>query len=104
MSTLGEQNTKGNSPAAEARFTVVVTTYNYAHLLPDALRALAAQTVTHFELLIVDDGSTDNTAEIVERFRPQFLECHYLKKPNGGTADARNYGVQRAQGTLVAIL
>lgn len=104
MSTQGGQSTKGDSPAAGAGFTVVVTTYNYAHLLPDALRALAAQTVTGFELLIVDDGSTDNTEEIVERFLPQFRDCHYLKKTNGGAADARNYGVQRAQGTYLSIL
>ncbi len=104
MSTSGEQNTKADSSGASVKFTVVVTTYNYAHLLSDALRALAAQTVNDFELLIVDDGSTDNTEEIVEQFHPRFQNCHYLKKPNGGTADARNHGVQRARGTHVAIL
>lgn len=104
MSTPGEQNTKVDSPGARVKFTVVVTTYNYAHLLPDAMRALAVQTLQDFELLIVDDGSTDNTEEIVKQFQPQFQNCHYLKKPNGGPADARNHGVQRAQGTHVAIL
>jgi len=100
----GEQNVKEDSSPAVVKFTVVVTTYNYAHLLPDALRALAAQTVTDFELLIVDDGSTDNTEEIVEQFQPRFDDCHYLKKANGGAATARNHGVQRAAGTHVAIL
>lgn len=104
MSTPGEQNTKADSPGDGVKFTVVVTTYNYAHLLPDALRALAAQTVTDFELLIVDDGSTDNTEEIVKQSCPQFQDCHYLKKVNGGAADARNHGVERANGTHVAIL
>lgn len=104
MSTPGELNTKADLPEAESRFTVVVTTYNYAHLLSDALRALAAQTVTDFELLIVDDGSTDNTEEIVQQSRPQFQDCQYLKKPNGGTADARNYGVERARGNHIVIL
>jgi glycosyltransferase involved in cell wall biosynthesis len=104
MSTPGEHNTKADSPGARVEFTVVITTYNYARLLPDALRALAAQTVTDFELLIVDDGSTDNTEEIVEQFRTQFRDCHYLKKANGGAADARNHGVQRANGTHIAIL
>ncbi|HEX5411065.1 MAG TPA: glycosyltransferase family A protein [Terriglobia bacterium] len=86
------------------KFTVVVPTYNYAHLLPDALRALAAQTLPDFELLIVDDGSTDNTQEVVEQFLPKFQECCYLKKLNGGPADARNFGVQKARGTHIAIL
>jgi glycosyltransferase involved in cell wall biosynthesis len=86
------------------KFTVVVTTHNYAHLLPDALRALAAQTVQDFELLIVDDGSTDNTEDVIQQFRSLFQDCHYLRKPNGGPADARNFGLQKAQGTHVAIL
>lgn len=97
-------NAKAEPSPAGMKFTVVVTTYNYAHLLPDALRALAAQTVPDFELLIVDDGSTDNTEEVVEQFRPRFQECRYLKKPNGGPADARNHGVQQARGTHIAIL
>ncbi len=46
------------------KLSVVVCTYNYGHLLPDALRSLATQTVTDFELVIVDDGSTDNTEEV----------------------------------------
>ncbi|HET7101594.1 MAG TPA: glycosyltransferase family A protein, partial [Terriglobia bacterium] len=104
MSAPGERNTAAGSPGAGVKFTVVVTTYNYAHLLSDALRALAAQTVNDFELLIVDDGSTDNTEEIVEQFRPQFQDFHYLKKPNEGAANARNHGVQSARGTHIAIL
>ncbi|HET9178080.1 MAG TPA: glycosyltransferase family A protein [Terriglobia bacterium] len=97
-------NAKAEPSQAGMKFTVVVTTYNYAHLLPDALRALAAQTLPDFELLIIDDGSTDNTEEVVERFLPQFQDCRYLKKPNGGPADARNFGVQQAQGTHIAFL
>lgn len=104
MSATGEQNTRVESSHADVKFTVVVTTYNYAHLLPDALRALAAQTLTDFELLVVDDGSTDNTEEVVRQFCPQLQDCHYLKKPNGGSAAARSYGVQEARGTHVAIL
>ena len=61
--------------SAVMKLSVVVCTYNYAHLLPDTLRTLAAQTVSDFELLIVDDGSTDNTEEIADKFRPQFQEA-----------------------------
>jgi glycosyltransferase involved in cell wall biosynthesis len=104
MSAPGEQSAITGSSASGVKFTVVVTTYNYAHLLPDALRALAAQTVRDFELLIVDDGSTDNTEKVVDEFRPQFRDFCYLKKPNGGPADSRNFGVQKARGTHVAIL
>lgn len=86
------------------RFSVVICTYNYAHLLPDALKSVAAQTLQDFELLIVDDGSTDNTAEIAEQFRPLFQDFRYVKKPHAGPADARNVGVQAAKGTHIAFL
>lgn len=90
--------------SAGLKFTVVVTTYNYAHLLPGAMRALAAQRLQNFELLIVDDGSQDNTEKVVQQFLPRFQDCQYLKKLNGGAADARNHGVQKARGTHIAIL
>lgn len=86
------------------RFSVVVCTYNYAHLLPDTLRTIAAQTVPDFELLVVDDGSTDNTQEVVEQYRPHFRDCRYLKKPHTGPADTRNEGVRAAQGSHIAFL
>jgi glycosyltransferase involved in cell wall biosynthesis len=86
------------------KLSVVVCTYNYGHLLPDALRTLAAQTVPDFELVIVDDGSTDNTEEVAEQFRPQFQEFRYLKKSHTGPADSRNAGVRAARGTHIAFL
>jgi glycosyltransferase involved in cell wall biosynthesis len=85
-------------------FSVVVCTHNYAHLLPDTLRTIAAQTAPDFELLIVDDGSTDNTEEVAEHFRPQFRNCRYLRKPHTGPADSRNVGVRAAQGRYIAFL
>jgi glycosyltransferase involved in cell wall biosynthesis len=86
------------------KFSVVVCTYNYAHLLPDTLRSIAAQTARNFELLIVDDGSTDNTEEIAEKFRPQFQDFRYLKKSHTGPADSRNAGATAAQGSHIAFL
>lgn len=86
------------------RFSVVICTYNYAHLLPAALKSVAAQTLQDFELVIVDDGSTDHTEEVAEQFRPQFQNFYYIKKPHAGPADARNVGVGAARGTHVAFL
>ena len=86
------------------KFSVVVCTYNYAHLLPDTLRSIAAQTARNFELLIVDDGSTDNTEEIAEKFRPQFQDFRYLKKSHTGPADTRNVGAMAAQGSHIVFL
>lgn len=91
-------------PTADAKFTVIVCTYNYAHLLPDALRTLAAQTSSDFELLVADDGSTDNTKEVVNQFRPNFQDLHYFKKSHTGLADTRNAAIQAAQGSHIAFL
>lgn len=88
----------------DLRFTVIVCTYNYAHLLPDALRTLAAQTSKDFELLVVDDGSTDHTQEVVEQYSSKFRNCVYLKKLHSGLADTRNFAVQHARGTHLAFL
>lgn len=86
------------------RFSVIICTYNYAHLLPDALKSVAAQTLQDFELVIVDDGSTDNTEQVAEQFRPQFQDFRYIKKPHAGPADARNVGARATRGTHVAFL
>lgn len=86
------------------KFTVIICTYNYAHLLPDALRTLAAQTYQDFELLIVDDGSTDHTQEIVRQYSPSFQNCVYFRKDHSGLADTRNVAIQKARGTHLAFL
>lgn len=84
--------------------SVVVCTYNYAHFLNDALRTLAAQTVQEFELLIVDDGSTDNTEQVVKDYTDRFHNMVYLKKPHSGLPDTRNFGVRAASGTHIGFL
>jgi len=104
MSTTGEQNTKADASGARVKFTVVVATYNYAQLLSDALRSLAAQTLQDFELLIVDDGSTDHTEAVVSEYSSRFGNLAYFKKAHTGLADTRNVGVQKAQGTHIAFL
>ena len=86
------------------QLSVIVCTYNYGHFLPDCLRSLADQTRTDFELLIVDDGSTDNTQEVVREYSCRFERCLYLAKDHSGLADSRNYGVHFATGSHIAFL
>ena len=104
MSQTGGHSAEADTPVSEVKFTVIVCSYNYAHLLPDALRTLAAQTFPDFELLIVDDGSTDDTEEVVRQYSSKFRNCVYLKKPHSGLADTRNVAVQAAKGTHLAFL
>jgi glycosyltransferase involved in cell wall biosynthesis len=86
------------------KFSVIICTYNDAHFLGDALRTVAAQSFSDFELLIVDDGSTDNTEEVVERLSHPFRNLIYLRKPHTGLPDSRNFGIQAASGTHIAYL
>ncbi|MCF0235366.1 MAG: glycosyltransferase family 2 protein [Bacteroidaceae bacterium] len=86
-------------------FTLFTPTYNRAHLLPRLYESLKAQTYTDFEWLIVDDGSSDNTAQVVERFVADGrIDIRYVQKPNGGKHTAINRGVKEARGQLFWII
>lgn len=86
--------------------TVFTPTYNRAQLLPRLYESLCAQTCTEFEWLVVDDGSTDNTEEVVENFiksAQKNFPIRYIKKENGGKHTAINVGVKEANGELFLI-
>lgn len=82
--------------------TVFTPTYNRAHLLPRLYESLVNQTSRNFEWVIVDDGSIDNTEEIVGEWRCDFPIKYYYKS-NEGKHTAINYGVERAKGELFFI-
>ncbi len=84
------------------RFTVLTATYNRAHLLEGVYRSLCSQTFPDFEWVIVDDGSTDGTRELVASWK-SFFPIRYTWKPNGGKHTAINIGVQQAAGEFVLI-
>lgn len=83
-------------------FSIVIPTYNRASLIGLTLQSVLAQTYPYFEILVVDDGSKDNTAEVVGRYTDKRL--HYLPKENAERGAARNYGLARAQGDYVLFL
>jgi glycosyltransferase involved in cell wall biosynthesis len=83
--------------------SVVVPTYNYGRYLGGALTSVLGQTHPHLEILVVDDGSTDNTPGVVAPFLAD-RRVRYFRRPNGGPAAARNFGVDQARGSLVAFL
>ncbi|MFK7943545.1 MAG: glycosyltransferase family A protein, partial [Paracoccaceae bacterium] len=80
--------------------TIVVTTYNHAHFLAAALESIKAQTVPLKEIIVVDDGSSDDPAKVVERFSGVKL----LKQNNQGLSAARNTGLRAAHGSFVGFL
>ena len=81
--------------------TAVVTTYNQGPYIGAALGSVLAQTHRPLEIIVVDDGSTDDTPERVDRSRDRVV---YLRQPNQGVAAARNTGVRQATGELIAFL
>jgi glycosyltransferase involved in cell wall biosynthesis len=81
-------------------FSVVVPTYNRAHLIPKTIDSILAQRYEPFELIIVDDGSTDDTEKVLQKYStdPRF---RYFRKENAERGAARNYGFQKAKGDYV---
>ena len=79
--------------------SVVVPTFNRARLLAETLTAITTQSVPPHEVIVVDDGSTDDTSDVVSRFG---AVCRYVRITNSGDLVARNVGVRSATGDLVA--
>jgi hypothetical protein len=82
------------TPSA-APISVIVPTFNRASYIEQCLDSLLAQTVPALEILVVDDGSQDDTAQRVARYGSRVT---YIHKPNGGKPSAVNLGLQRARG------
>lgn len=81
--------------------SVIMPTYNRATLIGESLDSLVSQTYENWECIIVDDGSTDQTKQVVNAYIVRDSRFHYFKKQNEGTAIARNYAVSRSQGTYI---
>ena len=80
--------------------TAIIPTYNRSTFLGEALASLLAQTLPPDEIVVVDDGSTDNTAEVVASISSQIV---YIRQPNRGKSAALNLGLQLASNELIYI-
>ena len=81
--------------------SVIIPTYNVGELLAESLKSVFAQTYPRYEVIVVDDGSTDNTTEVVREFKDRIL---YLYQDNHGPSAARNKGIKRGQGKYFCFL
>ena len=87
------------------KLTIFTPTYNRAYILNDAYESLKRQTNQNFEWLIVDDGSTDATDELVENFKKEgVISIRYIKKTNGGQHTALNLAIEMVDDGLLMIL
>jgi len=84
------------------KVSVCIPTYNCCKWLLEAIDSVLDQSFRDYELIIVDDGSTDDTEDAVKAIKDERIRYYY--KENGGDASARNFGVARAYGDLVAFL
>ena len=82
-------------------FSVIIPTYNRAHLLPETLESVWRQTFTDYEVIVVDNGSTDETADYLRSLHER---VRVISQPNLGPSAARNAGISAAVGTYVAFL
>lgn len=83
--------------------SVVIPAYNAAAYIAETIRSVQNQTFSDWELIVVDDGSTDETATIVSGFLSD-PRVRYVKQKNAGVSAARNHGMQPASGTFIAFL
>ncbi len=83
------------------RVSIIIPTYNSAQFLPSTLDSVFQQTFRDFEVIVIDDGSTDNTREVLA---PYLSQIHYLYQDNQERSAARNHGLAYAQGELIAFL
>ena len=86
------------------RFSVVIPLYNKAPYVAKAIQSVIAQTFTDFELVIVDDGSKDDSAEIAAQVIESHENCHLIKQENAGVSMARNNGVAASHGDYLCFL
>ncbi len=83
------------------KVSIIIPVYNRCVLLKRALESVATQTFSDYEVIVVDDGSTDETADMIKTFFP---DVRYFKQPNKGVSSARNKGLLEAKGEWLAFL
>jgi glycosyltransferase involved in cell wall biosynthesis len=88
----------------EAMVSIIVPCYNYGHYLAETLRCIQNQSYRNFECIVVDDGSTDNSAAVTDTFVKADARYHYIRQHNQGLSAARNTGLANAQGEWIQFL
>ena len=91
-----------NSP--HSLVSIILPTFNRAHILPRAIDSVLRQTYADWELIVIDDGSTDGTESLIDQYRILHPNIIYVKRPNQGPSASRNVGLEIARGVLTTYL
>lgn len=88
----------------EKMISVVVPVYNVSAYLKQCIDSLVAQTYKNIEIILINDGSTDNSGEICDEYASNFSNISVFHKENGGLSDARNKGIEIARGDFISFI
>jgi glycosyltransferase involved in cell wall biosynthesis len=102
MQALSPQPPSADAPSTAAPVDAIITCHNYGRFLGEAIESVLAQSHPNMTVLVVDDGSTDDTAAVAARYAGHGVR--YLHAPQGGAGQARNAGLQATSAPLVAFL
>lgn len=91
------------NPEESKLVSIIMPTYNRAFIIDQAIKSVLNQTYSNWELIIIDDGSTDNTHDIVKKYMND-KRIKYFLKCNEGVSSARNYGLKISKGSLISYL
>jgi glycosyltransferase involved in cell wall biosynthesis len=92
---------KSRSARLTPLVSVIIPAYNCDRYITQTVESILAQTYQHYEIIVIDDGSTDKTYQVLA---PYFNQIHYVYQENQGVAKARNHGLKIAKGELIAFL
>ena len=84
--------------------SVVIPVYNVEPYLHECVKSVVEQTYTNIEIILVDDGSTDNSGTLCDEFALSDSRICVFHKKNGGLSDARNYGIRQSHGSLISFI
>ena len=87
-----------------SKISVIMPVYKAEKYLERSVTSVLNQTHTDFELLLIDDGSPDNSGAICDEWAKKDNRIRVFHKPNGGTSDARNFGIEKAQGEYITFI
>lgn len=88
----------------EPLISVIIPVYNVEEYLDDCLKSVSGQTYDNLEIIVIDDGSTDSSGKICDFWERSDRRIHVIHKENGGLSDARNVGIQAANGDLIGFV